>query len=289
MTVSLCSRDAGGDAGKRPTAGRARGAAGGCSSLSPRSKLRGTLGSRFWALAEESSDEEVQDATELEGGSAASEASSPSRSKPAQWTLADFLGEEWSGGPPAGCRRSGVVSSLDSAATQAGERSILRPCLESSLELRDPVSWSVGDFPPLPRPVVLAGAAASSQVLVGSVSVPLQGSPPTAPCPSPAARIAASGPSVGVAGDVASSLPSVSLGVVDPPSQSVARSLSASADTLLGPAHDPPVRLCCGVLGYFGGWYGTSMEMDKGVVIGRSRVVDMEGAPRVDAAAGLVE
>jgi hypothetical protein len=132
MTVSLCSRDAEGDAGKRPAAGRARGATGGCSSLSPRSKLLGPLGSRFWALADEFSDEEEQDAAELEVGSAASEASSPSRSKPAQRTLADFLGEEWSGVISAGCRRSGEVTSLVSVAAQAGEMFTHLPCLESS-------------------------------------------------------------------------------------------------------------------------------------------------------------
>jgi hypothetical protein len=116
MAVPLCSRDAEGDAGKWLTAGRARGAAGGCSSLSPRSKFLGPLGSRFWALADEFSDEEEQVAAELEVGSVASEASFPSRSKPAQRTLADFLGEEWSGVASAGCRRSGEVSSLVSAA-----------------------------------------------------------------------------------------------------------------------------------------------------------------------------
>jgi hypothetical protein len=244
MTVSLCSRDAEGDAGKRPAAGRARGAAGGCSSLSPRSKLLGPLGSRFWALADEFSDEEGQDAAELEVGSAASEFSFPSRSKPAQRTLADFLGEEWSGVILAGCQRSGDVSSLVPAVDQAGEMFSHPPCLESSPALRDPVSWAVGDFPPLPRPVALAGAAASSQVLVGSLPMPLLGCSPVTSSFSPASRRAPSGPRVGDEGDVASSLPSVSVGVVDPSSQCPLRFVSASADTLPGPAHVPQVGLC---------------------------------------------
>jgi hypothetical protein len=154
------------------------------------------------------------------------------------------LGEEWCGVASAGCRRSGGVASRVSAAAQAGERFGPLPFSESSPDLRDPVSWSVGDFPPLPRSVVLAGAAASPQVLVGSLSVPLQGCPPVASCPSPAARRAPSGPRVGDAGDVASSLPSVSLGLVDPPSQCPARSVSASAVILPGPAHGPQVGLC---------------------------------------------
>jgi hypothetical protein len=162
MTVALSSRDAEGDAGKWSVAGRARGAAGGFSSLSPRSKLLGPLGSRFWALAAEFFDDEGQDAAELEVSSAASEISFPSRSKPAQRTLADFLGEEWSGVSPAGRRRAGDVSSLVSAASQPGEMFSHPPCLESSPARRDPVSWAVGDFPPLSHPGALAGAAASS-------------------------------------------------------------------------------------------------------------------------------
>jgi hypothetical protein len=244
MTVSLCSRDAEGDAGKRPAAGRARGAAGGLPSLSPRSKQLGPLGSRFWALADEFSDEEGQGAAELEVGSAASEISSPSRSKPAQRTLADFLGEEWSGVFPAGCRSSGDVSTLVSAAVQAGEMFPQPPCLASSPALRDPVSWAVGDFPPLPRSVALAGAAASSQVLVGSLPVPLLGCSPVTSSSPPAARSAPSGPRVGDAGDVASSLPSVPLGVVAPTSQCPLPVVSASADTLPGPAHVSQVGIC---------------------------------------------
>jgi hypothetical protein len=220
MTVVLCSRDAEGDAGKRPVAGRARGAAGGVLSPFPRLELLGPLGSRFWAFAEEFSDAEEQGDVKLEVGSVATESSSPPRSNPAQRTLADFLGKEWCVVPPAGRRRSGGVVSLDSEAVPTGERSAPLPSAESPPDLCEPVSWSAVDFPPLHRSVVQVGVAASPQVLVGSVSVPLQVFLPAASRSSPVARRSPSGPRVGDEGDVALPQPSVSLGVVVPPSQS---------------------------------------------------------------------
>jgi hypothetical protein len=219
MTVVLCSRDVEGDAGKRPVAGRSRGVAGGALPLLPRPDLLGPLGSRFWALADEFSDEEEQGDAELEVGSVAAELSSSPRSTPAQRTLAHFLGKEWCVVPPAGRRRTGGVVDLRSEKVSAGGRTAPLPSVESSPDLRDPVSWSAVDFPPLRRPAAQVCASASPQVLVGSVSVSLQVSSPAASRRSPAARRSPSGPRVGDEGDVALPQPSVSLGVVDPPSQ----------------------------------------------------------------------
>jgi hypothetical protein len=67
MTIALGSRDAEGDAGKRPVAGRSRGVAGGAPPPHAHSSQLGPLGSRFWALAEEDSDAEEEIVSKLEG------------------------------------------------------------------------------------------------------------------------------------------------------------------------------------------------------------------------------
>jgi hypothetical protein len=152
MTVVLCSRDAEGDAGKQPVVGQSRGVAIGALPPLPRPDLLGPLGSRFWVLADEVSDAEEQGDAELEVGSMAAELSSSPKSTPAQWTLADFLGEEWCVVPPAGRRRTGGFDGLRSERVLASGRTLPLPSMESSPDLRDPVSWSAVDFPPLRRP-----------------------------------------------------------------------------------------------------------------------------------------
>jgi hypothetical protein len=212
MTVVPGSRDAEGDAGKRPIFGRSRGVAGGAWPHPSRSALLGPLGSRFWALAEEDSDAEEEAVAELEGRADPVGFSSP-RFPPTQRTL----GEEWCVVQPAGRRSSGTGPESVLVSGAAGAP----PSEEISSDLHASAGLSDADFPPLGRSAIHVSSVASPQVLVGSVSILLQDSLPLAARRSLVVRRSPPLPGVGDEGDVALSQPRV-FGGVDPSRQCLA-------------------------------------------------------------------
>jgi hypothetical protein len=231
MTVALGYRDAVGNAGKRPVSGRSRGVAGGAPPLPARSAQLGPLGSRFWALSEEDSDAEEEVVSELDGRADPGRFSSP-RSPPTQRTLDDFLGEEWFVVQPAGRRRSGVGSEgapvSGSAAAPTSE--------EISSDLCVPAVPSDADFPPLGRSAIPVGTAVPTpQVLVGSVSISLQGTSLFSAGRPPAARMDPVLPGVWDEGVVAHSQSRDPGGMVDPPRQCLAEAVPVYVGVARGP------------------------------------------------------